>query len=282
MNVPDLVCTHCGRKNSYFQFWCKGCHAALPQPAQPSSFDASLPSEQARKQLYDRVLSDLEQLVESNEVPPEQSEAIQDFYGMRLRQIEGREAKRVQVLAIDKLIRTARGVVQGGHYRQAVQILQAGIKEYPAAFPAEQMLEELRRKHAEELAARNAREAIELLSQARRLQLLGHFDQAQSRLLRASELNPGNQAVQAALAELNATIAAERSKVEAASTPASDQAIPISHQVDEPIGEEIVMASLVEPDEVLHEVLPIDAVLVEPIDVPAIAAPPAGFGGPEP
>ncbi len=238
MNAADLICPHCGRKNSFYRFWCESCQATLAQPGRSILSDASAPAELERKQLYGRVLVDLNELVQSHEVSQEDSAAIRSFYRTQLGQIEEREAKLAKALSIDNLIRAVRNSAQEGHFQQAIQTLRAGAQEHPGAFPFEQMVEELDRKDTQERAARETREAKDLLSQSRTSLLLGRFDEAQQKLSRASELDPSNEAVRVALAEIHAKISEANSA--AAMTPT---------QVGDPVEDEVVTARLVEPDD---------------------------------
>lgn len=196
MNASNYHCPSCGHPTSFFRLWCDGCHAALPHPAfEPAPADV-IEKESDRKQLYGRVLADLEQLARSCEVPGDQAETIHAFYRRQLDELEHRNAERSKTLAIDNLVRGARAAAQAGHFEQAIESLRSLDRQHPGVVPTESMSREI---HARESEERTEREVDRLVASARACLRRGQVDEAQQQLSRASELRPGSEAVQQAL-----------------------------------------------------------------------------------
>ncbi|MCS7467818.1 hypothetical protein NZK35_14290 [Stieleria sp. ICT_E10.1] len=206
MNASDCHCPACGHPNSFFRLWCDGCHAPLPHHAfEPTPVDV-IEKESNRKQLYGRVLADLEQLARSCEVPGDQAETIHAFYRNQLDELEHRNAERSETAAIDKLICGAKVAAQEGRYQQAIESLQSLERQHPGVVPTESMLREI---HAKEVEERIEREVDRLVASARVCLRRGQVDEAQQQLSRAVELRPDSEAVQQGLVAVQTRRAAE-------------------------------------------------------------------------
>lgn len=206
MNASDCRCASCGHPNSFFRLWCDGCHAPLPHPAfEPTPADV-IEKESERKQLYGRVVADLEQLARSGEVPGDQAETIQTFYRKQLDELEHRNAERSETLAIDNLIRGVRATAQAGRFEQAIESLRSLDRQHPDVVSTESMLGEIQARKVEE---RTEREVDRLVASARACLRRGQVDEAQQELSRASELRPDREAVRQALDAVQAQRAAQ-------------------------------------------------------------------------
>ncbi|PAY16164.1 hypothetical protein CKO51_28100 [Rhodopirellula sp. SM50] len=178
----------------------------MPHPAfEPTPADV-IEKESERKQLYGRVVADLEQLARSGEVPGDQAETIQTFYRKQLDELEHRNAERSETLAIDNLIRGVRATAQAGRFEQAIESLRSLDRQHPDVVSTESMLGEIQARKVEE---RTEREVDRLVASARACLRRGQVDEAQQELSRASELRPDREAVRQALDAVQAQRAAQ-------------------------------------------------------------------------
>ncbi|MDV6030226.1 MAG: hypothetical protein F9B45_08980 [Phycisphaera sp. RhM] len=220
MNASDCRCPACGHPTSFFRLWCDGCHAPLPHPAfEPAPADV-IAKESDRKQLYGRVLADLEQLARSCEVPGDQAATIHAFYRKQLGELEHRNTERSETIAIDNLVRGARDAAQAGCYEQAIESLRSVDRQHPGIVPTESMSREI---HAREVEERIEREVDRLVASARACLRRGQVDEAQQQLSRASRLRPNSEAVQQALAAVQTRRAAESGAPSVGPTESLDQ-----------------------------------------------------------
>ncbi|QDV87536.1 tetratricopeptide repeat protein [Planctomycetes bacterium TBK1r] len=220
MNASDCRCPACGHPTSFFRLWCDGCHAPLPHPAfEPAPADV-IKKESERKQLYRRVLADLEQLARSCEVPGDQAATIHAFYRKQLGELEHRNAERSETIAIDNLVRGARAAAQAGRYEQAIESLRSLDRQHPGIVPTESMSREIQAREVEE---RTEREVDRLVASARACLRRGQVDEAQQQLSRARELRPNSEAVQQALAAVQTRRAAESVESTVGPTESLDQ-----------------------------------------------------------
>ncbi len=107
MPEPTVTCLHCGHNNAIHRVWCERCNEPIPNCAEPSatSDDAAMPE---RRQLYQRLLADLETLLSDQQVARDTYTAIKDLYQRQLSQIEEQVAARRRANEVQQLVLAAR------------------------------------------------------------------------------------------------------------------------------------------------------------------------------